>query len=89
MTELTPSICRLTCCIDGKSIIFAMITYDVGDDGAITKDMQTVGVSTSIIYTFNEDEAENFVRNYTKSSLDNFFKSNMKTSLKVVIGKYG
>lgn len=37
---------------------------------------------------FNEDEAENFVRNYTKSSLDNFFKSNMKTSLKVVIGKY-
>lgn len=63
-------------------------TYEVGDDGAITKDMQTVGVSTSIIYTFNEDEAENFVRNYTKSSLDNFFKSNMKTSLKVVIGKY-
>lgn len=63
-------------------------TYKVGDDGAITKDMQTVGVSTSIIYTFNENEAENFVRNYTKSSLDNFFKSNMKTSLKVVIGKY-
>ncbi len=63
-------------------------TYEVGDDGAITKDMQTVGVSTSIIYVFNEDEAENFVRNYTKSSLDNFFKSNMKTSLKVVIGKY-
>lgn len=63
-------------------------TYTVGDDGAITKDMQTVGVSTSIIYTFNENEAENFVRNYTKSSLDNFFKSNMKTSLKVVIGKY-
>lgn len=63
-------------------------TYEVGDDGAITKDMQTVGVSTSIIYVFNEDEAENFVRNYTKSALDNFFKSNMKTSLKVVIGKY-
>ena len=50
--------------------------------------MQTVGVSTSIIYVFNEGEAENFVRNYTKSALDNFFKSNMKTSLKVVIGKY-
>ena len=63
-------------------------TYEVGDDGAITKDMQTVGVSTSIIYVFNEDEAENFVRNYTKSSLESFFKSNMKTSLKVVIGKY-
>jgi len=63
-------------------------TYEVGDDGAITKDMQTVGVSTSIIYVFNEGEAENFVRNYTKSALDNFFKSNMKTSLKVVIGKY-
>lgn len=63
-------------------------TYEVGDDGAITKDMQTVGVSTSIIYVFNEDEAENFVRNYTKSALESFFKSNMKTSLKVVIGKY-
>lgn len=63
-------------------------TYEVGDDGAITKDMQTVGVSTSIIYVFNEDEAENFVRNYTRSSLESFFKSNMKTSLKVVIGKY-
>lgn len=63
-------------------------TYEVGDDGAITKDMQTVGVSTSIIYVFNEDEAENFVRNYTKSSMESFFKSNMKTSLKIVIGKY-
>lgn len=63
-------------------------TYEVGDDGAITKDMQTVGVSTSIIYVFNEDEAENFVRNYTRSSLESFFKSNMKASLKVVIGKY-
>ena len=63
-------------------------TYEVGDDGAITKDMQTVGVSTSIIYVFNEDEAENFVRNYTISSMENFFKSNMKTSLKIVIGKY-
>ncbi|MBR6892623.1 MAG: prohibitin family protein [Bacteroidaceae bacterium] len=63
-------------------------TYEVGDDGAITKDMQTVGVSTSIIYVFNEDEAENFVRNYTRSSMESFFKSNMKTSLKVVIGKY-
>lgn len=63
-------------------------TYEVGDDGAITKDMQTVGVSTSIIYVFNEDDAENFVRNYTRSSLESFFKSNMKASLKVVIGKY-
>ena len=63
-------------------------TYEVGDDGAITKDMQTVGVSTSIIYVFNEDEAENFVRNYTRSSLESFFKSNMKASLKIVIGKY-
>lgn len=63
-------------------------TYEVGDDGAITKDMQTVGVSTSIIYVFNEDEAEDFVRNYTTSSLESFFKSNMKASLKVVIGKY-
>ena len=63
-------------------------TYSVGDDGAITKDMQTVGVSMSIIYAFNEDEAENFVRNYTKSSLESFFKSNMKATLKVVIGKY-
>jgi regulator of protease activity HflC (stomatin/prohibitin superfamily) len=63
-------------------------TYEVGDDGAITKDMQTVGVSTSIIYVFNEDEAENFVRNYSRSSMESFFKSNMKTSLKVVIGKY-
>lgn len=63
-------------------------TYEVGDDGAITKDMQTVGVSMSIIYTFNEGEADTFVRNYTKSSLDNLFNSNMKTSLKVVIGKY-
>ena len=62
--------------------------YEVGDDGAITKDMQTVGVSTSIIYVYNEKKAEDFVRNYTKSSLENFFKSNMKTSLKVVIGKY-
>ena len=62
--------------------------YEVGDDGAITKDMQTVGVSTSIIYVYNEKQAEDFVRNYTKSSLENFFKSNMKTSLKVVIGKY-
>ena len=63
-------------------------TYEVGDDGAITKDMQTVGVSTSIIYVYNEDDAENFVRNYTESSLESFFKSNMKAALKVVIGKY-
>lgn len=62
--------------------------YEVGDDGAITRDMQTVGVATSIIYIYNEDEAEKFIRDYDEKSLENFFKSNMKATLKVVIGKY-
>ena len=46
--------------------------YEVGDDGAITRDMQTVGVATSIIYAYNEDEAEKFIRDYDEKSLENF-----------------
>ncbi len=63
-------------------------TFTVGQDGAISKDMQTVGVNCSIFYIYNENGAVDYVTNYTENSLNNFFRSNTKTALKTVIGKY-
>lgn len=64
--------------------------FSVGDDGAITKDMQTIGMQVAIVYNFKSDESsvKNYVENYTESSLDKLFQTNVRSTLKEVIGKY-
>lgn len=66
------------------------MAFSVGDDGAITKDMQTIGMQVAIVYNFKSDEASarNYVENYTSSSLENLFQTNVKSTIKEVIGKY-
>ncbi len=66
------------------------MAFTVGDDGAITKDMQTIGMQVAIVYNFKSDEASvrNYVENYTASSLEKLFQTNVKSTIKEVIGKY-
>lgn len=64
------------------------LTFTVGDDGAITKDMQTIGMNVSVVYNFREDQAVNYVKSYSRSSLENLFQTNVKSTIKEVIGKY-
>jgi len=66
------------------------VTFSVGDDGAITKDMQTIGCTTIFIYEFKDDveSVTDFFTNYTKRSLYNVMTTNLKSTLKEVIGKY-
>lgn len=64
--------------------------FSVGDDGAITRDMQTIGMQVAIVYNFKSDEASvrNYVENYTSSSLEDLFQTNLRSTIKEVIGKY-
>ena len=64
------------------------MTFSVDDDGAISKDLQTIGMSSVVIYTFKENDVINFVSNYTYSSLEKMLRTNMKSTLKEIIGKY-
>lgn len=64
------------------------MSFQVGDDGAITKDMQTIGMSISVVYNFKEDQATDYVKNYNKESLNNLLQTNVKSTIKEVIGKY-
>lgn len=64
------------------------IVFSVGTDGAISKDMQTIGVNCTLIYTFNESGIITYVTDYTENSLNEMFKSNTRTAIKEIIGKY-
>lgn len=64
------------------------MTFSVGQDGAISKDMQTIGCTVTLVYCFKEDGIINYVTNFTESSLNNRFKSNTRAAIKEIIGQY-
>jgi len=65
------------------------VTFTVGDDGAITKDMQTLGATVVVRYNYDEDRIIEIVRKYRNSSIiENAMKDCIKASLKEITGKY-
>lgn len=65
------------------------VSFSVGTDGAITKDMQTVGATVAIRYMYDENRIVDIVTKYANDSIiENAMKDNVKASLKETTGKY-
>ena len=65
------------------------VTFTVGGDGAITKDMQTVGATVAVRYIYDENRIMDIVtRYYNDSIIQGAMKDNVKASLKETTGKY-
>lgn len=65
------------------------VTFTVGDDGAITKDMQTLGATVVVRYNYDETRIVEIVKKYRNSNvIENAMKDCIKASLKEITGKY-
>lgn len=64
------------------------VTFSVGDDGAITKDMQTVGTTVNVKYSFDENKIMDIATRYGDSVVESAMKSNIQASVKEVVGTY-
>ena len=65
------------------------VTFSVGYDGAITKDMQTVGATVAVRYVYDEARIKDIVTLYANGSvIESAMKDNVKASLKETTGKY-
>ena len=65
------------------------VTFSVGNDGAITKDMQTVGATVAVRYVYDESRLKDIVTLYANGSvIESAMKDNVKASLKETTGKY-
>lgn len=64
-------------------------SFSVGQDGAISKDLQTVGVTFTLYWKYDENKIPDVVRNYkTKDSIYQPISTAVKSALKDEIGKY-
>ena len=64
------------------------INFSVGTDGAITKDMQTVGSQVTVFYRYDGAKIMDAVTKYTESLLGNVITKSLIASIKESIGKY-
>jgi len=65
------------------------VTFSVGNDGAITKDMQTVGATVAVRYVYDESRLKDIVTLYANGSvIESAMRDNVKASLKETTGKY-
>lgn len=64
-------------------------SFSVGQDGAISKDLQTVGVTFTLYWKYDENKIPDVVRNYkTRDSIYQPISTAVKSALKNEIGKY-
>lgn len=65
------------------------VKFSVGEDGAITKDMQTVGSTVVVRYNYDEKRVIEIVQKYRKSKIiEDAMRDCIKASLKEITGKY-
>ena len=63
-------------------------TFSVGRDGAITRDMQTVGTTVNVKYAYDESRIMDIATRYGDSVIESAMKSNIIASVKEVVGGY-
>lgn len=63
-------------------------TFSVGKDGAITRDMQTVGTTVNVKYAYDELRIMDIATRYGDSVIESAMKSNIIASVKEVVGGY-
>lgn len=64
------------------------IDFSIGSDGAVTNDMQTVGLVADVFWTYDEARLFDAVTKYTESSLRSAIEKTMLASVKESVGKY-
>lgn len=64
------------------------VTFSVGKDGAITKDMQTVGSQVTVFYRYDGAKIMDAVKKYNESILENAITRSLIASVKESVGKY-
>ncbi len=64
------------------------IDFSIGSDGAVTNDMQTVGLTADVFWKYDEDKLYDAVTKYTESSLRSAIEKTMLASVKESVGKY-
>lgn len=60
----------------------------VGNDGAITRDNQTVGADTTVFYQYDANKLVELWQNYGLNNIESIVKSSVKESFKEQIGSY-
>ena len=63
-------------------------SFGIGEDGAVTSDMQTVGLDSTVYWVYNEALIVEAAKRYDNSSISNMIQSAMLASVKEVIGHY-
>lgn len=64
------------------------IQFSIGSDSAITSDMQSVGLSASVIWTYDEAQLYDVATKYTTSSLKAAISTAMLASIKEAVGRF-
>ncbi len=64
------------------------IDFSIGSDGAVTNDMQTVGLTADVFWMYDEERLYDAVTKYTESSLKSAIEKTMLASVKESVGKY-
>ena len=65
------------------------VSFSCGSDGAITKDMQTVGSTVAVRYIYDEKRIMDIVTRYQNDSvIQSAMRDNVKASLKETVGQY-
>lgn len=64
------------------------LTFSIGQDAAVTSDMQSVACELNVFWMYQEDRILDIVNGYSDSSLKTLVQSNALGAIKEVIGKY-
>ncbi|MCR5612399.1 prohibitin family protein [Treponema sp.] len=65
------------------------VSFSCGQDGAITKDMQTVGSTVAVRYIYDERRIMDIVTRYQNDQvIQSAMRDNVKASLKETVGQY-
>ena len=65
-----------------------IVAIDVGKDGAITTDNQTVGAKFEVYWRLDEAKLLDYARSYSNERLAEIISMNTKSAIKTVIGTY-
>lgn len=63
-------------------------TVQVGEDGAITKDNQTIGAELNVFYKYQENKLVDMYKNYSEKQIADIILSLTKETFKTEIGSY-
>jgi len=64
------------------------VTFSVGNDGAITKDLQTVGTTVNVKYAYDEQRIKEIALFYGDSVIESAMNTKILSSTKAVVGNY-